>query len=158
MLIHAPNYLFLVPGGFMFIIGMFFLTLLAFGPVLIGGFFLDIHPMVLSSLLSILGYQVLFLGIFAKTYAAVHLGQLDWLVDLITRALTIEKASTIGLLLFLIGFLINLFILARWVKTGFGPLSELRTAIFGSTIIILGIQTIFSSFLLSILSLKKTLD
>lgn len=155
MLLHAPNYLFLIPGMSFFITGIFFITLFSFGPVKIGGFPLDIHPMMLASLLSLLGYQILLLGIFAKTYASVHLQKSDWLIDLISRNLTIEKASTIGLLIFSIGFLINLFIVIKWVKTGFGPLSNLRSAILASTIIVLGIQTIFSSFLLSILSIKK---
>ena len=155
MLLHAPNYLFLIPGILFFIVGIFFMIIFSLGPVSIAGLPLDIHPMILASLLSILGYQILFLGVFAKTYASIHLNQSDWLVDLISKSLTIEKASTMGLLIFGIGFLINLLILIKWIKTGFGPLQNLRLSVFGFTMIVLGVQTIFSSFLLSILSIKK---
>lgn len=155
MLLHAPNYLFLIPGIFFFVFGIFFMILFSFGPINIAGFPLDIHPMMLASLFSILGYQILILGIFAKTYASVHLQKPDWLVDIISKSLTIEKASTIGLLIFGIGFLINLLVVIKWIKTGFGPLSDIRSTLLASTIIVLGIQTIFSSFLLSILSIKK---
>ncbi len=155
MLIHAPNYLFLIPGILLFLVGLFFLILFSFGPISIGGFPLDIHPMMLAGLLSILGYQIILLGIFAKTYASVHLQQRDWLVDLLVKSFTIEKASTIGLLIFGVGFLINLLVVIKWIKTGFGPLLNLRSTILGSIIIVLGIQTIFSSFLLSILGIKS---
>ena len=154
MLIYAPNYLFLIPGMLLFITGIFSMMFLYFGQIRFGSLILDIHPMILTSLLSFLGYQILFLGVFAKTYRSVHLGQSDKLVDIIVRSLTIEKASTIGLLVLCIGFLVNLSILIKWLKTGFGPL-DIKTAILGFTLIVLGVQTIFSSFLLSILSIKK---
>jgi hypothetical protein len=42
-----------------------------------------------------------------------------------------------------------------WVDRGFGALSEERLAILAATLIIIGVQVVFSSFLLSILGLRR---
>jgi hypothetical protein len=54
-----------------------------------------------------------------------------------------------------VGLLIAGFIVAKWVDRGFGELSEARAAILAATLIIVGIQIFFSSFLLSILGLRR---
>jgi len=47
-------------------------------------------------------------------------------------------------------------IVGIWVHRGFGALSEERLAVLAATLIIVGIQVFFSSFLLSILGLRRT--
>jgi hypothetical protein len=42
-----------------------------------------------------------------------------------------------------------------WINRGFGQLSEERTAVLAATLLIVGIQIFFSSFLLSILGLRR---
>jgi hypothetical protein len=46
-------------------------------------------------------------------------------------------------------------IVIRWAERGFGNLSEERLAVFGATLMIVGLQIFFSSFLLSILGLRR---
>jgi hypothetical protein len=46
-------------------------------------------------------------------------------------------------------------IVVTWVERGFGQLSEERLAVLAATLIIVGIQIFFSSFLLSILGLRR---
>jgi len=46
-------------------------------------------------------------------------------------------------------------ILLEWIELGFGSLSEERLAIVAATLLVLGIQVIFASFLLSILGLRR---
>jgi hypothetical protein len=43
----------------------------------------------------------------------------------------------------------------NWITSNFGALSALRPALLASTLIVLGVQTIFSSFFLSLLSIKQ---
>ena len=46
-------------------------------------------------------------------------------------------------------------ILATWIAHGFGSLSDEQLAVIAATLMIVGIQIFFSSFLLSILGLRR---
>jgi hypothetical protein len=46
-------------------------------------------------------------------------------------------------------------ILGIWVDRGFGELSEERLAVLAATLLIVGLQIFFSSFLISILGLRR---
>jgi hypothetical protein len=46
-------------------------------------------------------------------------------------------------------------IVGIWVHRGFGELSEERLAVLAATLLIVGLQIFFSSFLLSILGLRR---
>ena len=47
------------------------------------------------------------------------------------------------------------FIVVEWIDRGFGQLSEERLMVGAATLIIVGVQVFFSSFLLSILGLRR---
>jgi hypothetical protein len=42
----------------------------------------------------------------------------------------------------------------EWIRRGFGSLSQESAAIFAATLLVIGIQIVFTSFLLSILGLR----
>lgn len=156
MLLYSPNYLFLIPGFIMFLIGLLLLLALLNGPITLFNLRLDLHPMVLASLFAIVGFQVLIMGIFTKTYAATsHLEEETLLVKLVYKHFSLERASLLGIFMMILGIILSFDIIYSWVMSNFGPLFEVRRAIFSSTLIILGIQAIFSSFFLSILALPK---
>jgi hypothetical protein len=46
-------------------------------------------------------------------------------------------------------------ILATWISHGFGSLADERAAVIAATLLIVGIQIFFSSFLISILGLRR---
>ena len=46
-------------------------------------------------------------------------------------------------------------IVGTWIERGFGSLSEERLAVLAATLVIVGLQVFFSSFLLSILGLRR---
>jgi len=156
MLLYSPDYLFIIPGSLMFIVGLVLLLALVPGPVTIAGVKLDLHPMIIASLLAIVGFQVLVMGFFTKTYAVVsHLEEEDRLVSILYKYLNLEKASILGVVMILLGVILSFDIIYSWVLSNFGPLFEVRRAIFSSTLIILGVQAIFSAFFLSLLALPK---
>ena len=55
----------------------------------------------------------------------------------------------------LIGLIVAAAIVGVWIDRGFGQLSEERLAVLAVTLIVVGIQIFFSSFLLSILGLRR---
>lgn len=156
MLLFSPTYLFLVPGTLSMLIGLVPLVGLGFGPVVIGGLHFDIHYMVVGSLLTILGFQIVTTGLFAKSYShAARLFTPDRTLRLLMRFFNLERGLVVGTILFLAGFGIDVSILVSWLRSGMGSLDAVRPAIQASTLMIIGAQTVFSSFFLSMLALPR---
>lgn len=154
MLMLSPVYLLLIPGVLLFLTGLIGTVALLPGPLQIGIFSYDIHVMVLSCLLCLLGYQILLLGVSAQTISYVRsLSNLDPLLRFMHRNFTLEKGLSIGFLTFVAGFLMDGWIVYRWVKSGFGELQEVRLALFALLLMVLGTQTFFSTFFLSMLGI-----
>ncbi|MCZ6676653.1 MAG: glycosyltransferase family 2 protein [Candidatus Poribacteria bacterium] len=155
MLLYSPTHLFLVPGTLLFLLGLLCTFLLLPGPVKIGGHAYDIHVMTVTSILTLLGYQILHIGIYAKTYALrCGFESKDRLISGLYQIFNLEKGLILGLILFLFGFAMDARIAYVWIRNGFGPLDQIRPAILASIFMVLGVQTIFSAFFLSMLSIK----
>ena len=155
MLLYSPTYLFLLPGGFLFGLGLLVLLLLLFGSFSFAGHRFDVHAMVLASFSAILGFQILNLGLYSKTYAHLWGFQRQVSLEKFYKVFKLEKGIILGLSLFCLGFLAGVYIFYQWFKTGFGALNALRLALFALTFMVIGIQTIFSSFFLSLMSLQR---
>lgn len=156
MLMYSPTYLFLVPGIIFFIIGLLIVFALLGGPIRIFDFNFDIHFMFLGALISLLGYQIISIGFYAKTYA-INIGfeKHDKIIDFIAKYISLERGLLIGSIIFFIGFLISFAILYRWISSGFSALNEIRTLIFTFTLLLIGIQTMFSTFFISLMLVEK---
>jgi glycosyltransferase involved in cell wall biosynthesis len=156
MLLFSPTHLFLLPGAVCMLLGLLPLIALAGGPKVLFGLHFDVHYMVLGSLLTVLGFQVVTTGVFAKVYShAARLYTQDRTLGLIARYFNLERGLVIGIVLFLLGFAIDLSILVDWLRRGMGRLDAVRPAILASTLMIIGAQTVFSSFFLSMLALPR---
>ena len=157
MLLYCPLWLYFIPGAMGFISGVFILLLLLKGPFLFLGHQWDIHLMVFASMLSILSYQILNLGVYAHTLA-IRRGFLKY--DKITlcfqRYFNLEKGLILGGIMFLTGFTIMLFIFIEWFSKYFGALYRIREAILAMTLLIIGLQTMFSSFFISLLYVESS--
>jgi hypothetical protein len=113
--------------------------------------------MVLGSLLSILGLEVVNLGFYAKIYAVTEkLEEKDKLINFLLRHFDLERGVLVGFILFMIGLSINVYILYRWVTPSlwFEGGTQLRAALLAMTLMVIGAQVVFSSFFLSILGMK----
>jgi glycosyltransferase involved in cell wall biosynthesis len=155
MLMFSPTHLYIWPGMIMLLLGMVSLFALLPGPIRVFGRLVDVHVMVLGSLFAVLGYQIVNLGVYAKIFAVTHHFVLPG--RLLTKSFqyfNLERGLLLGFFIFMLGFLTDFFILVKWISNGFGPLDKVRLAILASTFIIIGAQTIFSSFFLSMLGLE----
>jgi glycosyltransferase involved in cell wall biosynthesis len=156
MLLFSPTHLFLMPGAVCMVLGLVPLIALGRGPLRVGALNFDIHYMVLGSVLTILGYQLVTTGLFAKAYShAARLYARDRALSILNRYFTLERGLIVGALLFAAGVIIDLGILARWLGSGMGSLDAVRPAIQASTLIIVGAQTSFSSFFLGMLDIAQ---
>ena len=154
MLLFNPLFLFFIPGLLLFSIGIITILWLYLNSPEIFGIRLHYHPMFLSALFAIIGYQLIIFSLFMKTYAIIHLGDKS-VFNKLYSFVTIEKVSLLGILTILSGVIIYLIIFFKWLNTGFGALNEAKNSVLALTLIIIGIQTIFSSFMLSILGIKE---
>ena len=155
MFLCSPLFLFFIPGLIFFLLG--FETMLWFyftNPIILGIKF-QFHPMFVSALLTIIGYQLIFFAFFAKTYSTTHLKEESPALDKLYKYLNLKTGSILGVLLDLAGLIIFIFILIKWISTDFGALNQVKNSILALTLITIGIQTIFSSFMLSILGIKE---
>jgi glycosyltransferase involved in cell wall biosynthesis len=156
MLLYCPVWLYFIPGLIGFMLGICLLLLLFKGPFLFLGHYWDIHLMVFASVICILSYQLLNLGIYAHTFAVGEgFLKFDRITMLFQRHFTLEKGLIIGVLLFILGLGINILIFAEWFSKNFGALYRIRESVLAMTLLVIGLQTVFSSFFINLLLLKR---
>lgn len=156
MLLFSPDYLFLIPGLVLFVLGIVFVFLFLREDIVIFGHHCGVHMMLITSLWAIIGFQIVNIGIFAKSYSVTQRYiNTDKMVTFFIKYFNLERGIIFGLVFLIIGSVVNVKIFLDWVKVGFGSLNRIRLGIFALTFVAIGIQTVVSAFFLSILNLKK---
>jgi glycosyltransferase involved in cell wall biosynthesis len=155
LLVHSPTYLFILPGLLITTLGAL-VALMVLAQVDVFGRKWDLHAMIGGSLFMIVGTQVLALGLCAHAYGTYFMGEKDPWFDRMRARFRLEHGLMLGGALALLGCAIAAVIVVVWINRGFGAISEERLAVAAATLMIVGIQIFFSSFLLSILGLRRT--
>jgi glycosyltransferase involved in cell wall biosynthesis len=154
MLLLSPTHLFVIPGAICMLVGLIPLIVLGGGPAALADLQFDYHYMILGSLLTILGFQAVMTGLFAKAYChAARLYAPDRMLEAFRRHFSLERGLIAGTVLVVAGFLVDARILIGWLRSGMGALNAIRPATRASTLMIIGAQIIFSSFFLSLLGM-----
>ena len=157
MLLYAPNWLFLLPGGVLLAAGLFLVFWLLPGPRQISSrITLDIHTMIFGVIFTLLGVQILSIGSFAKVFSYAERFDRNTvsLKRLLKRA-KLETGLLVGGSLFLAGFAGCAWVAWKWAASGFGPLHEVRKVLFWSMWLFIGVQITFASFFLSMLGISR---
>ena len=155
LLVHSPSYLFFVPGGLLLGVGALVSATVLFDIALLGREW-ELHALVAACLLLVVGAQVLGLGICAHAYRAWYLGrQVAWLERLRAR-LRLEHVLAAGGIVLAAGVAICGFVVIEWLTRDLGTLHRERLFLGGATLVIVGAQTIFTAFLVSILGLRRS--
>ena len=154
LLVHSPTHLFLVPGLVLGGVGLLILLAALSGLDLLGRQW-GIHAAITGSLLVIVGTQVISLGLCAHAYGCYHLGEKDAWFERMRVRFRLEHGLLAGGLIALVGLVMAVVIGVQWATRGFGALGEEKLAILASTLVVVGVQIFFTSFLLSILGLRR---
>ncbi len=159
LLLYSPRWLFAAPGVALLCLGLALNAALFFGQIRVGRVAFDVHMMVLGALLALLGFQILCVWAFAKTFAQTELLlPPDPSFEGVFKVFTLERGIMAGALVVSFGLALLVGLVVTWYHTEFGALEldrTLRLAIPGMTLVVLGFQTIFASFFMSVLGLRR---
>lgn len=159
LLIYCPKWLFFYPGLSLIVLG--FLSGLWLLPQhrTVGPITLDIHTILYSATVIILGYQGVLFAVLTKVFTTnVGLVPPDPRMERLYRIITLEVGLLVGTLMILGGMGGTIYGFISWSSNLFGPQdprSLMRVVIPSSLFLSLGTQTILSSFFLSILGIKR---
>jgi glycosyltransferase involved in cell wall biosynthesis len=154
LLVHSPTHLFMLPGAIMLGLGTL-IALISLLQINVLGREWELHTMLGGALLMIVGVQVVALGLCAHAYGTYFMNEKDPWFDRMRARFKLEHGLIAGGAILLVGAVIGAVIVITWINRGFGELSDERLAVLAATLVIVGIQVFFTSFLLSILGLRR---
>jgi len=159
MLLYSPRWLFLIPGVVLFAANIMVAAWLLPGPRQVGSAVLDIHTLLVATFLAIAGYQIVAFALFTKMFAITEgfHGSHTYLTR-VPRFVNLETGVGAGLLLIAAGVAWLVTAALGWRSVGYGQLDPrvtMRQVIPAGALLTFGVQTIFSSFFLSIMGLKR---
>ena len=159
LLLMCPLWLFLIPSALLLGTGLALMAWLTPGPQTIAGVTFDIHTMLFGTLGILLGYQILWMWLFAKIHGWTSgiLPAKTFKVKLFNY-LNLERGLLFGLGMLATGIAINVWLFQTWYANAMGPLDvqvTFRYALWGFLLMVLGMQTVFGSFFLSMLGMTE---
>ncbi|HUR86510.1 MAG TPA: glycosyltransferase family 2 protein [Solirubrobacteraceae bacterium] len=154
LLVHSPTHLFIVPGAALLLIGLL-ISFISLSQVAIFGRAWNLHTLIGGELLCVVGVQIVALGLCAHAYGTYFMGEKDAWFDRMRERFRLEHGLMIGGAVLFAGVIAGAIIVGTWIDRGFGALSEERLAVTAAALVIVGLQIFFSSFLLSILGLRR---
>jgi glycosyltransferase involved in cell wall biosynthesis len=159
MLLFSPRWLFLFPGISLFMVGLAVSMPLAFGNFKVGAVQFNVGTFAVACMTIIVGFQLTAFAFFTKVFAIAE-GLLpdDPKFSQLFKTFTLEKGILLSLAILLAGIALLLRAVWLWSQFHFGELpsmeENLRRLIPAASLVVLGIQGIFSSFFMSALGLK----
>ena len=159
MLLYSPNKLFLAPGATLLVLGLAIHLAVLLGLVRFGGRPASGVTAVFATIFSVVGFEILSLGLHAKTYSWSRRFDRD------NRALAafyghfkLETGRLLGAGLITAGGAILVAIIVEWLRSDLLPLPHPEWVSFAATLVIIGCSTLFSSLFISAMSISRPQD
>jgi glycosyltransferase involved in cell wall biosynthesis len=159
LLLFSPQWLFLYPGVLLTLTGTVAAVLLMQGPLRLGRVTFDIHTLLYAVMMVLIGFQLSFFYVFSKSFAiSQQLLPDDDALKRLRKYFPLEAGILAGGALILTGLILTIKALYGWSEVDFGPLNArevMRITVPSVGVLILGVQILFSAFLLSYFSLNR---
>lgn len=150
MMLYKPLPFLFFPGLINFLLGVSILTYL-----FVQGEVHRMHSFLFGGIITIIGFYTLTNGIFLKAYAISYgIGRKGRFSKLLSYH-HLEIELLLGFLFIATGVILGLYVVNQWVSNGFGSLSELRTAMISLLSTSIGLQIIFITLFISLLTLNR---
>jgi len=152
LLIHSPNWLFLYPGLALIIVGIVLGASVIITQPSIFGASLSINSLLYSAVMVIVGFNLVLFQAYTKIYA--RNARFIKVESNFFSRISSEKCVLFGLAAVLFGITLTLLAIVLWGRESFGelvPESFMRLTIPAMTLIVTGIQLLFSGFFIEIL-------
>jgi glycosyltransferase involved in cell wall biosynthesis len=157
MMLYRPLPFLLLPGAVVFVLGILVICSLLFSGE---GAQNRLHSFILGCMLLIMGGQTLSTGSYMKMYSLVRGGHpknkninSKWL-----NYHSLEKELLAGSIILGVGILLGLRVIYTWISSGYGSLSEVKSAAVSMVFAFIGLQMIFSAIVLSVMLLEVDTD
>jgi glycosyltransferase involved in cell wall biosynthesis len=159
MLLYSPNKLFFVPGATLLTLGLLIHLAVLLGLVRFGGRPAAGVTAVFATIFSVVGFEILSLGLHAKTYSwSRRFDRDNRALRTFYRRFTLESGLLLGGLVALSGAAILAAIVVEWMRSDLLPIPHPEWASFGATLVIIGCSTLFSSLFISAMSMTRAGD
>lgn len=160
LLLFSPRWLFLYPGILLWLGGLLGMLWLLPEARTIGSVTFDVHTLYYAALAAVIGYQSMQFWLFATLYGvSAGIVPPGTAPPRLLKLYSLEVGLVGGVLLILIGLGLGIYAFGSWERSEFGvlmPSRTLRYVISSGTLILLGLQTIYGTFFMSILAIRAT--
>ena len=157
LLMYAPNWLFLYPGMFLLVGGVIGSIVLLGADLNLFDITFSINTLLYFMFFIILGFNIISMFFIVKIYAFNHeflpKREVNW-----NKKLDEDSFIFGGIIPVLIGIILSVIALTSWGDTGFGQLNPetiMRLTIPAVTLIAIGVQSIFTGFIIGIMKVKS---
>jgi hypothetical protein len=159
LLMMSPRWLFLYPGFFLLSVGTLGTATIIAQPLVIGGIAFDIHTLLYAGAAAIIGTQLLLFSVITRAIGIVKrvlppspsaLRLLNWF--------NLERGLILGLGIFAVGLSLASLSVYKWATQQFmalDPREVMRLAIPSVTFMVLGLEVVFASFVVSFIDAKS---
>jgi glycosyltransferase involved in cell wall biosynthesis len=159
LLLYSPRWLFLYPGMLLFVMGLATSVWLLAGERTIGNLTFDVDTLVYALACILIGFHFCVFALSAKVFGT-RAGLLPRDLDFERwfRYFDLEIGVLVGAALLITGLGTASYAISVWHRSGFGhllPTQALRITLPSVTALMLGVETIFASFFLSLLELAR---
>jgi glycosyltransferase involved in cell wall biosynthesis len=159
MLLYSPNKLFLAPGATLLALGLAIHGAVLLGIVRFGGRPASGVTAVFATIFSVVGFEILSLGLHTKTYSwSRRFDRDNRTLAGFYRRFSLETGLLIGSALALLGGAILVAVVVEWMRSDLLPLPHPEWASFAATLVIIGCSTLFSSLFISAMSMTRRED
>jgi hypothetical protein len=156
MLLYSPNMLFLLPGALFLMFGLAIHVAVLFGAVRWDGRPAAGVTGVFATILSVVGFQILSLGLHTKTYSWTRrFDRHNRSLEQFYRRFSLETGLLLGGALLLLGGGVLAGVVIEWLRAAMLPLPHPEWASLGATLFIIGASTLFSSLFISAMSMER---
>jgi hypothetical protein len=156
LLIYSPKWLFFYPGLILLAIGGIISFILFLGPIHVGFRLIDFHSFIVTGAIMILAMNMISFAVITRVFA-YNTGLLPAQPEFysLLKYFNLEKGLGVGFVVFSVGLIMAIRAIALSPEFNFiGFDKSIRLVFGGSLTMIIGGQTILTSFVLSILGIN----